>query len=57
MAKRRVEIEAVPRKDGIDVYGCVLALLAFARQKQAEADAQQDDSDGGEVKRPEGDDA
>lgn len=55
MAKRQVEIEAVPRKGGIDVHGCVLALLALARQLQAEAEARE--KDGGEVKRTEGDDA
>lgn len=53
MAKRQVEIEAVPRKGGIDVHGCVLALLALARQLQAEADARSGAGDDGEVKRPE----
>lgn len=35
---RRVEIEAIYRKE-IDVDACVRALLAFARQLQAEAKA------------------
>ncbi len=39
-----IRIKAVPKKD-VDVYGCVLALLALARQLQPEAPEDTDNGD------------